>query len=225
MRLIVSAFLFAAVLQTISAPSYAQDAARGEKLFRRCMTCHTITDGGPNKVGPNLFGIVGRDIATRDGFRYSNALLALEGTWTEAALNQYLLSPRTYARGTRMAFAGLRKSKERADMIAWLKSQSPTKETGFEEAVKEPRQEPENVDPDLALLPKGAGRQETYEGCASCHSIKLVVQQGMNKDEWVETIEWMVDEQGMDPIADDLNALITDYLAIHFGRDRPNFPK
>lgn len=220
MRLIVSAFLFAAIFSPASAPSHAQDAARGEKLFRSCITCHTITDGGRNKVGPNLFGIVGRDIATRQGFRYSDALLALEGAWTEAALNQYLLSPRTYARGTRMAFAGLRKSKDRTDMIAWLKSQSTSDKTDSEEASPEPQ-----ADPDLALLPEGVGRQETFDGCASCHSIKLVVQQGMNKQEWFDTIEWMVDEQGMDPLTDDLNALITEYLATHFGRDRPNFPK
>lgn len=220
MRILISALFFAATAFAIPMPGNAQDAERGEKLFRRCVTCHTATDGGANKVGPNLYGILGRDIATREGFRYSKALLGLEGSWTEEALNQYLLSPRTYARGTKMAFAGLRKSQERADVIAWLKTQSNSGKPDDNSVALE-----QLVDADLVLLPDGTGRQETYDGCASCHSIKLVVQQGMNKAEWLETIEWMVDEQGMEPLADDLNELITEYLATHFGRDRPNFPK
>lgn len=220
MRLLFSVLLFAAIISPGYAGSTAQDAVRGEKLFRRCAACHTADEGGAKKIGPNLFGVVGRDIATRDGFRYSKALLDLDGNWTDEALNQYLLSPRTYARGTKMAFAGLRKTEDRADVIAWLKLQAPATV-----AIGEKPAGPLVEDPDLALMAEGAGRLETYEGCASCHSIKLVVQQGMNKTEWLETIEWMIDEQGMDPLADDLNDMIANYLATHYGRDRPNFPK
>ncbi len=220
MRLLFSVLLFAVIIIPGYAGSMAKDTTRGEKLFRRCAACHTADEGGSKKIGPNLFGVVGRDIATKDGFRYSEALLGLDGNWTDEALNQYLLSPRTYARGTKMTFAGLRKTQDRADVIAWLKLQVPT-------AVTEDRKpdSPPTEDPDLALLAEGAGRMETYEGCVSCHSIKLVVQQGMNKAEWLETIEWMVDEQGMDPLSGDLNEMIANYLATHYGRDRPNFPK
>lgn len=220
MRLLFSVLLFAAIITSGYADSKAQDAARGEKLFRRCAACHTVDEGGSKKIGPNLFGVVGRDIATKDGFRYSEALLGLDGNWTDEALNQYLLSPRTYARGTKMTFAGLRKTQDRADVIAWLKLQIPATVTN---SIKPDA--PLAEDPDLALLVEGVGRLETYEGCVSCHSIKLVVQQGMNKTEWLETIEWMVDEQGMDPLTSDLNEVIADYLATHYGRDRPNFPK
>lgn len=207
-----------ALLMMMTSSVSAQDTSEGDRLFRRCAACHTLEEGGGNRVGPNLFGVFGRDIASADGFRYSPALLALEGSWTMEKMDQYLLSPRTFARGTRMAFAGLRDPDERQALIAWLAAQTsdrdglvaPTAATG---------------DPDLELLPDDVGKQETFDGCAGCHSIKLVVQQGMNKNEWLETIEWMVDEQGMDPLDDDLNDTIAAYLATYFGRDRPNFPQ
>ena len=219
MRLLFSVLL-AAIIMPGYASAAAQDAERGEKLFRRCAVCHTANEGGATKTGPNLFGVVGRDIATKDGFRYSKALLSLDGNWTDEALNQYLLSPRTYARGTKMAFAGLRKTQDRADVIAWLKLQAPNAAADSKKVEVSPVE-----DPDLALMAEGVGRLETYDGCASCHSIKLVVQQGMNKAEWLDTIDWMVDEQGMDPLEGDLNDVIATYLAAHYGRDRPNFPK
>jgi len=220
MRLIFSAMFFTAIFMPGTSGLSAQDTERGEKLFRRCAVCHTVDEGGAKKIGPNLFDVVGRDIATKEGFRYSKALLGLSGSWTDEALNQYLLSPRTYARGTKMAFAGLRKTQDRADLIAWLKLQAPAAATTDKKPITPPAE-----NPDLALLAEGTGRIETYDGCASCHSIKLVVQQGMNRAEWLETIEWMVDEQGMDLLEDDLNELIAGYLATHYGRDRPNFPK
>lgn len=80
-------------------------------------------------------------------------------------------------------------------------------------------------DPDLALLPIGAGRQETYEQCISCHSLKIVAQQGMNAEDWESTLAWMIEEQGMEPLEPDTQQLIISYLAKHFGRDRPNYPK
>lgn len=80
-------------------------------------------------------------------------------------------------------------------------------------------------DPDLALMPEGAGRMETYYACVPCHSIKIVVQQGMDREGWLETIDWMVDEQGMEPLEASEQAQIVDYLAAHFGPDRPNFKR
>lgn len=210
--------LLALVAATLvyAAPSWAQDDAKAERLFRRCAACHTLEEGGANRVGPNLFGVFDRDIASRDDFKYSKALLGLEGQWDDEAIDQYLLSPRTYARGTKMAFAGIRKTEDRLLLIDWLKRQ--TANASEEVAVVAP-------DPDLALLPDGPGKQETFDGCASCHSIKLVVQQGLDKDGWDEVIEWMVDEQGMDPLEDDLSETISTYLATHFGLERPNFPQ
>lgn len=201
---------------TFSLPTLAQDDAKAERLFRRCAACHTIDEGGRNRIGPNLFGVFDRDIASRDDFNYSDALLSLEGRWDDEAINQYLLSPRTYARGTKMAFAGIRKTEDRLALIDWLKRQTASADEAAPAA---------EADPDLALLPEGPGKQETFDGCASCHSIKLVVQQGLDKEGWLEVIEWMVDEQGMDPLEGDLTETITDYLSIHFGVDRPNFPQ
>lgn len=201
---------------TLSLPTFAQEDAKAERLFRRCAACHTLDEGGRNRVGPNLFGVFDRDIASRDDFNYSPALLALEGRWDDEAINQYLLSPRTYARGTKMAFAGVRKTEDRLLLIDWLKRKTASASEATPAVA---------ADPDLALLPDGPGKQETFDGCASCHSIKLVVQQGLDKDGWAEVIEWMVDEQGMDPLEGDLAQTITDYLATHFGVDRPNFPQ
>ncbi len=215
--LIGTAVLCAAVFTATISVS-AQNNDPGARLFRRCAACHTLEEGGPNRIGPNLYGVFDRDIASLDNFRYSDALLALEGRWTEEAINQFILSPRTYAKGTKMAFAGIRKTADREALIAWLKDKTAGSSTTADTSAG-------NTDPDLALLPDDSGKQETFDGCASCHSIKLVVQQGMNKDEWLETIEWMVDEQGMDPLEDDLNDVIATYLATHFGRDRPNFPQ
>mgnify|MGYP007055201851 CR=1 FL=1 len=76
----------------------------------------------------------------------------------------------------------------------------------------------------MGLLPIGPGQEETYYACASCHSIKLVVQQGMDKAGWKETIQWMVDEQEMEPLPVDEEAIIIKYLAKYFGTDRPNKP-
>lgn len=210
------ALVTAIASSTFSLSSLAQDDAKAERLFRRCAACHTLNEGGRNRVGPNLFGVFDRDIASRDDFKYSPALLALEGRWDDEAINQYLLSPRTYARGTKMAFAGIRKTEDRLLLIDWLKRQTASAEETTPDVAE---------DLDLALLPDGQGKQETFDGCASCHSIKLVVQQGLDKDGWLEVIEWMVDEQGMDPLEDDLTETISEYLATHFGIDRPNFPQ
>ncbi len=102
------------------------DAARGERSFKgKCATCHSIEQGGANGTGPNLFGVVGADKAAHDGFTYSGVLGGMDGDWNYAALNDWLENPSAYARGTTMAFAGLRRDDERANVIAYLASYSP----------------------------------------------------------------------------------------------------
>ena len=99
------------------------DAEKGEKVFRKCRACHAVGEGAENKVGPQLNGIVGREIAALEGFGYSDALTELaaeKGAWTEKELAAFLEKPRDYAKGTKMSFAGLRKEDERADVIAYL---------------------------------------------------------------------------------------------------------
>lgn len=100
------------------------DVAAGEKVFAKCMACHTINAGGANGIGPNLHEIVGDKTAEgRGGFAFSDALKKKGGTWTFDNLNAWLKSPREYAPGTKMTFAGLGNPVDRANVIAYLNTQ------------------------------------------------------------------------------------------------------
>ncbi len=100
----------------------AADPAAGEKVFGKCKACHGVEQGGPNKVGPNLWGVVGKAKASADGFSYSAALKGLGGEWSYEALDQYLQNPKAVAPGTKMSFAGLSKPEDRAAVIAYLRT-------------------------------------------------------------------------------------------------------
>jgi cytochrome c len=100
------------------------DPAKGEAVFKKCTACHTATPGGPNGTGPNLFGVVGKPIGKHAaGFAYSPALSGKGGNWGFEELNHWLKSPRDFAPGTKMTFAGLGKAEDRANLIAWLNAQ------------------------------------------------------------------------------------------------------
>jgi cytochrome c len=103
------------------------DAAAGQRGSRACAACHTFDKGGPNRVGPNLFGIVNAPHAHAGGFAYSDVIKSKASTpWGYEELNAFLANPRAYAPGTKMNFAGIRSVQERANLIAWMRNQADT---------------------------------------------------------------------------------------------------
>ncbi len=100
------------------------DLAVGEKVFKKCAACHSIVKGGKNNIGPALYNVVGRQIGVVNDYKYSKALSGYGKEWTFEELNGYLIKPAKWIKGTKMAFAGLRKEKDRASVILYLNQNS-----------------------------------------------------------------------------------------------------
>jgi cytochrome c len=100
----------------------AASQADGQQVAQRCQQCHDWTKGGPNKIGPNLYGIIGRPRASHPGFSYSSAMTAKGGTWTYDEIFRFLRSPASYVPGTKMSFIGLPRAKDRLNVIAFMRS-------------------------------------------------------------------------------------------------------
>ena len=100
------------------------DIVAGEKLSKKCSACHVFNAGGAAKVGPALWNIVNAAIGASDGYAYSSAMAGFGGAWDYASLNAFLAKPKAYMAGTKMNFIGLKKAKDRANMIAWLRQQA-----------------------------------------------------------------------------------------------------
>ena len=100
------------------------DLASGEKIFKKCAACHSIVQGGKNKIGPALYNVVGRKVGGVSDYKYSKALASYDKSWTFEELNGFLLKPTKWIKGTKMAYAGLRKEKDRASIIKYLNQSS-----------------------------------------------------------------------------------------------------
>jgi len=200
-----------AVLSTASvlAPpaEAAGDPEAGAQSFLVCSACHTTTEGGAAMIGPNLWGVVGRPVASAEGFDYSPELKALGGTWTPELLDRFLAEPAALVPGTRMGFVGVVDGAERAHLIAYLS----TLAAGAATTVAAPAVD---YGPDW---PPGPGSAEAGQLCNSCHSLTLVKAQKLSRKTWDKLLVWMVEEQGMAEQAPATREQILDYLATHFG--------
>ena len=210
-----------AASDSLAARLTAADAKRGETLFLQCAACHVARPGGASTLGPNLWGVVGRRVAKQPAYAYSESLSQVDGRWDYMLLDRYLRDPKAVAPGGRMAFPGIEAAGDRADLIAFLRTLSDHPV----ELPQAPAAGPTSMaataktqDERFKELPAGAGRDEVFYLCSSCHSLMIVKQQGLSRDRWDEALKWMVEEQGMQPIQDAaVRARVLDYLSTHFG--------
>ncbi len=112
------------VIEPISVLLASASIENGEKLFKKCATCHNYEKGGANKVGPQLWNLINRPKANVEGFAYSKALAEYGGEWGYEELAEFLYKPKKFIKGTKMNFAGLKKVKDRADLVYFLREQS-----------------------------------------------------------------------------------------------------
>ncbi|MEX3007841.1 c-type cytochrome [Hoeflea sp. TYP-13] len=129
---IVKTALLSALIAGLAGPAFADgDVAKGEKVFKKCKACHAVGDGAKNKVGPHLNGIVDNTIGSVEDFKYSKIFLEKkdEGfVWTVEEIDAYLTKPKKYLPGNKMSFAGLKKEKDRQNVIAYLQTFEPATE-------------------------------------------------------------------------------------------------
>lgn len=121
----------AALLASLPAPWNQADLDNGRRVFARCRACHTITEGGPNMTGPNLYGVFGRQAGAHPDYNYSDAVKQADFIWDGERLDHWLENPRTFLQGTKMSFAGIPDAQDRRDVIAFLKV-----ETGYTPPVQ-----------------------------------------------------------------------------------------
>lgn len=145
------------------------DAAAGQAIEKRCSACHTIDNGGANKVGPNLWGLVNRPVASHEGFAYSGAMKEFSQggsvVWDYEHLDHFLMAPKGLVKGTAMAFAGLKNPEDRANLIAFLRTLSDSP-APLPEAAATPTAEPASAPAESAAPTEGAAPAEAAPAAA-----------------------------------------------------------
>jgi cytochrome c len=143
------------------------DMAKGEAAFKKCMSCHTIDQGGANGLGPNLYGIMGEAMGEgRGGFAFSDALKGKGGKWDWANMNAWLTSPSAFVPGTKMSFAGISDPKERANLMVYLNSK------GSNLPLPPVPEKKEGASAEAAAVVGDAAKgQKSFAKCAACHSV------------------------------------------------------
>ena len=124
MALTVKSTLVAAIFFSLAGqPAIASDVTKGKRVFNKCKSCH-VANKEKNRVGPHLVGLFGRKSGTVEKYKYSKAMKAAGVVWNEQSLDKYLTNPKKYVKGTKMAFAGLKKKADRENVIAYLKKET-----------------------------------------------------------------------------------------------------
>lgn len=202
------------VAMLVSLPSIADEALiqAGEQQAMVCKACHQFEPYGIAVVGPPLWGIAQRDIASAEGFNYSDALKKLDGKWDANKLDAFLLAPSEYAPGTNMVFPGIKDPGARAAIIAWLATKNPTPANWVTKSAGSVIKSVGD-----GILAPGENMALVASVCSACHSLHLVAQQGLSKQRWDETLDWMVEEQGMDELNPDDREAVLVYLSTYYG--------
>ena len=180
---------------------------------RLCQSCHPSTAGEPHGVGPNLWGLAQRDIASAQGFDYSQSLKALAGRWDATRLDAFLSNPQAFAPGNHMTYAGVTDAEVRAELIVWL---AGLNDPPADWSIAVPGGASASASPGEALI-ADTGAPLVAAWCGGCHSIELVTQQRLDREGWQQLLQWMQEEQGMPEMPVEHQVQVLDYLATHYG--------
>lgn len=187
--------------------------AAGEQQAMVCKACHQFEPDGVTVVGPPLWGLAERTIASFEGFNYSEGLKQHQGKWDAEKLDAFLSSPAEFAPGTNMVFPGVKDPGARAAIITWLATKNPTppnwvaSSSGME--VKSAGD---------GILTPGENMELVAAICSACHSLHMVAQQGLSRSRWDKMLDWMIEEQGMEELAGDDREAVLDYLTKYYGQ-------